>query len=114
MSKLTMKGYGELSQVSSNLIGWMEGSGVSCQFVGGMYRKNNIMLVFDKYYMRAGNRASLSIMLTKEDDIIYADIVGAGGGQGVFFNFSWGAEGNFVDTARSLLNEMGFVVLETY
>lgn len=35
---------------------------MSCELVDSSKRDHNILLVFEKYYMRAKNRASLSIM----------------------------------------------------
>jgi hypothetical protein len=66
------------------------------------------MLVFEKYYMRSDNRASLSVMLTQEGDKVNVDAVGAGGGQGALFRFSWGAEENFVSIVQRILSVRGF------
>lgn len=38
---------------------------------------------------------------------VYVSAIGAGGGQGVFFNFSLGAEAEMVDIVRTALERMG-------
>ncbi len=62
--------------------------------------------VYDKYYMRNGNRASLSLTVVGHDKFIFVSAIGAGGGQGVIFNFSLGAEDDMVDIVRSSMNDM--------
>lgn len=108
MAKLSMKGNGDIELVAKKLVEGMEASGMSCQLVDSSRRKDSIMLVFEKYYMRASNRASLSVMLSESEDGIYADIIGSGGGQGALFSFSWGAEGDFVDSGKYVLMNIGF------
>ena len=54
------------------------------------------VMVYDKYFMRNGNRASLSVTLVSKDDDIFVTAIGAGGGSGVLFNFSLGAEDDMV------------------
>ncbi len=57
--------------------------------------------VYDKYFMRNSSRASLSVTVVSEDDNIFVSAIGAGGGQGVFFNFSLGAESELLDAVSS-------------
>ena len=52
--------------------------------------------VYDKYFMRNGNRASLSLTVVGHGNDIFISAIGAGGGQGVFLNFSLGAEDEMV------------------
>ncbi len=66
-------------------------------------------MVFEKYYMRSSNRASLTVALTSKNDEIVVDAIGAGGGQGVFFRFSWGAEEDFVSSIENILSGRNFV-----
>ncbi len=108
MAKLSMKGNGDIELVTKKLIEGMEASGMSCQLVDSSRRNDSIMLVFEKYYMRAKNRASLSIMLSEGEDSVFADIIGSGGGQGAIFSFSWGSEEDFVDSGKYVLTNMGF------
>lgn len=62
--------------------------------------------VYDKYFMRNGNRASLSLTVVGHDNDIFISAIGAGGGQGVIFNFSLGAEDELVDIVRYCIEQM--------
>lgn len=57
---------------------------------------NIAVRVYDKYFMRNGNRASLSLTVVGHGNDIYISAIGAGGGQGIIFNFSLGAEDDMV------------------
>ncbi|WP_336881221.1 DUF6054 family protein [Priestia koreensis] len=59
--------------------------------------------VYDKYFMRNGNRASLSLTVVGHDQTVFVSAIGAGGGQGIFLNFSLGAEDDMVRIVRSSL-----------
>lgn len=63
------------------------------------------VLVFEKYYMRSNNRASLTVLLHKVDDGVKVFSVGSGGGQGTIFSFDWGASESFESVPRSVLEE---------
>jgi len=62
--------------------------------------------VYDKYFMRNGNRASLSLTVVGHEDEIYISAIGAGGGQGVIFNFSLGAEEDMVAIVQECVEGM--------
>lgn len=66
-----------------------------------------VLLSFEKYYMRNGNYASLTVMLTESDGQQTADIIGSGGGGGLF-NISWGANSDFAEDAERILLRYGF------
>lgn len=51
--------------------------------------------VFEQYFFRNGSYASLTVTLVNYRDINTITTVGSGGGDGMF-NFSWGAEEDFV------------------
>ena len=61
------------------------------------------MIVFEKYYMRAGNRASLTVLMHKVDNKVKIFSVGSGGGQGTIFSFDWGASDKFESLPRRIL-----------
>ncbi len=63
--------------------------------------------VYDKYFMRNGNRASLSLTVVGSNSEIYISAIGAGGGSGVFFNFSLGAEHDMVAIVENSIEQMG-------
>lgn len=62
--------------------------------------------VYDKYYMRNGNRASLSLTVVGNNSNIFISAIGAGGGQGVFLNFSLGAEDDMVSIVQRSIEQM--------
>ena len=66
-----------------------------------------ILLCFEKYYLRNNSYASLTILLTEDDAEQTAEIIGFGGGNGLF-NISFGANSNFANTAVKILKEHGF------
>ena len=66
-----------------------------------------MMLNFEKYYFRNGSYAALSVMLTDLGVVQTADIVGSGGGEGIF-NISLGANSEFAQDAAAILWKIGF------
>jgi hypothetical protein len=62
--------------------------------------------VYDKYFMRNGNRASLSLTVVGHGNDIFISAIGAGGGQGIIFNFSLGAESDMVAVVEESINRM--------
>ena len=112
MATISIQGKGDINKIASILISGVTSSGITCELtdsaeriIGGNRAK---LLVFEKYYMRSDNRASLSVMLTENDGTVFVDAVGAGGGQGALFRFSWGAEESFVSIVPSVLSKHGF------
>lgn len=66
-----------------------------------------ILMVFEKFFMRNGGYANLTVMLTDDGNNKSAVIVGSGGGEGLF-NISWGANSDFANEAKEILEENGF------
>ncbi|NLB20000.1 MAG: hypothetical protein GX829_04010 [Clostridium sp.] len=64
--------------------------------------------IYDKYYARNGNRASLSITMAGNDDTIYISEIGSGGGQGIFFYYSLGAENDMVAIVQESVEKIIF------
>jgi hypothetical protein len=56
--------------------------------------------------MRNGNRASLSLTVVGYGNNIFISAIGAGGGQGVIFNFSLGAEDELVAIVEESIENM--------
>jgi hypothetical protein len=67
---------------------------------------NIAVRVYDKYFMRNGNRASLSLTVVGHGNDIFISAIGAGGGQGIIFNFSLGAEDDMVAVVEESINRM--------
>jgi hypothetical protein len=67
---------------------------------------NIAVRVYDKYFMRNGNRASLSLTVVGHGNDIFISAIGAGGGQGIIFNFSLGAEDDMVAVVEESVNRI--------
>jgi hypothetical protein len=67
---------------------------------------NIAVRAYDKYFMRNGNRASLSLTVVGHGNDIFISAIGAGGGQGIIFNFSLGAEDDMVAVVEESINRM--------
>ena len=59
--------------------------------------------VIEKYYHRAGNRLTLSIVISDIAGATHVHAVAGGAGQGAFFKFSWYAEEDFSEAAEKAL-----------
>lgn len=64
-----------------------------------------LMLVYEKYYVRNDSYAALTILITEYQDEQRVELISAGG-KNTFFSF--GAEGNFVSKAESILRRLDF------
>lgn len=112
MALISLHGSGTADSVANLLRSEIPACGVSCELVESASRQAGdatvVLLVFEKYYYRASNRASLSILVTGCNGSVTVDAIGSGGGQGALFRFSWGAEENFVNTVSDILRQHGF------
>lgn len=59
--------------------------------------------MIEKYYHRAGNRLTLSIVISDIAGATHVHAVAGGAGQGAFFKFSWYAEEAFSEAAEKAL-----------
>lgn len=113
MSKVSLKGKGDAMNVAAIIGNAVADSGISCQLVDSVNRRiggNYLSVsVYEKFFYRAGNRASLTVSVVGNGSEVIVDAIGSGGGQGAFFKFSWGAEKSFVNVVCDCLEEMGFV-----
>ncbi|MBE5967998.1 MAG: hypothetical protein E7255_13720 [Lachnospiraceae bacterium] len=101
---------GQFEDVIRRLQNAIEASAISMNLVDESYYSSGdtkiAVRVYDKYFMRNKNRASLSLTAVGNGNKIFISAIGAGGGQGVFFNFSWGAEEQLVDVVRTCIERM--------
>ncbi len=67
------------------------------------------LLVYEKYFIRSGSFASLSVLLTTQENRITADIVSAGGGESIS-NFSYGANRKLARECMEALSALGFTL----
>ncbi len=86
---------------------------IKAELVSEICREMNgaevIVLLFEKYYLRNGSYAGLTVMLTECGDEKTADVVGFGGGGGMV-NWSFGANADFAKQANIILQKYGFSV----
>lgn len=64
------------------------------------------LLVYEKYYIRNGSYASLTILLTEENGIQTAEIIPSGGGEGLL-NLDRGSNSSFAGDAERVLTACG-------
>lgn len=57
-------------------------------------------MIFEKYYLRAGNRAALVVMLDNLQGTTEVRVVATGSGQGMFFKMDWGAADDLARTVE--------------
>lgn len=104
MAKYEKKIVGNFDEIISKLQNEIINSGISMNLVDesnySSGESNIAVRVYDKYFMRNSSRASLNLTVVGHGSDIFISAIGAGGGQGVIFNFSWGAEDELVDIVR--------------
>lgn len=111
---ITMRRYagGDLQEIANRL--WKDLPGMA-ELIGIRSRGNGddqaILLSYERYFFRNGSYASLNIMLTEFDGVQTADIVGSGGGEGLF-NISLFANSDFAGGAEKVLQSYGFTTVE--
>lgn len=115
MASISMKGKGKIKEIIQYVVDEMEKTGMSVELLENFERKVNEVtvytLVFEKYFMRSSNRASLTAIFIEKDEEIVVDVIGSAGGQGVFFKMSWGAEEDFIYSLENILKTRGFTEL---
>lgn len=63
------------------------------------------ILVFQKYYFRASNKAALVVFADNLKGSTEVRSVSTGSSQSVLFNFDWGAADDFANSTRDILRE---------
>ena len=101
---------GQFEEVLERLHGEIGNSGLTMNLVeASSYTSGDTKIadrVYDKYFMRNGNRASLSLTVVGNGREIFISAIGAGGGQGIIFNFSLGAEDEMVAVVQECIERM--------
>lgn len=101
---------GNFQQILARLQADIQQSGMSVNLVDQSdYELADVKVavrVYDKYFMRNGNRASLSLTLVGRNDEIFISAIGAGGGSGSIFNFSLGAESELANVVADSIHRM--------
>lgn len=112
MAKYEVRITGQFGEVVSRLHNDILNSAYSMNLVEeSNYAAGDVQIavrVYDKYFMRNESRASLSLTVVAHGSDIFISAIGAGGGRGVLFNFTLGAENSLVDVIRESLSGMGY------
>lgn len=110
MAKYEDRVHGDFQQILTRLQEDIKQSGLSVNLVDQSdYELADVKVavrVYDKYFMRNGNRASLSLTLVGRDGEIFVSAIGAGGGSGSIFNFSLGAESEMANVVADSIHRM--------
>lgn len=61
--------------------------------------------VFEKYFMRVGNRAALTVVAENTGGATSVRAIATGSSQGVLFNFDWGAADDFAFSVKDILKQ---------
>lgn len=101
---------GDIGRIDALIDSAVLNSGMSVELVGqSAWRAGDAQMrvrVYEKYYWRASNRASLTVTLAASGDSVFVSAIGSGGGQGPIFKFSWGAEESFVSVVQRALERI--------
>jgi hypothetical protein len=110
MAKYETTIIGQFEEVVNRLQNDIGNSGISMNLVDeSNYTTGDTKIavqVYDKYFARNGNRASLSLTIVGRGSNVFISAIGAGGGKGVFFNFSLGAEDDMVAIVENSIEQM--------
>jgi len=81
--------------------------GISLEFVDEGFIESETgltyLIVYEKYFMRVGNRVSLSIMVSEVKGKTQIVAIASGASQSVLFSFDWGSEDDFVSEFTRLM-----------
>lgn len=107
MSKYEKRVQGDFQQILAKIEKDVK-SGLCDLIDESNYENANIKMavrVYNKYFVRNGNRSSLSITIVDNGSEIFISAIGAG--SGVFMNLSFGAESELTDIVASSISQMG-------
>ncbi|MCD8077524.1 MAG: DUF6054 family protein [Lachnospiraceae bacterium] len=62
--------------------------------------------IFERYSWTGGNRVSLTLTLTGQDDLYLLSAITSGGSQGMFFKLNTWGENAFLDTIREAADDL--------
>lgn len=83
--------------------GSVTGERVDYYIATGNEDKGVIVLVYEKHYMRAGNRLTLTVCVDNLNEVTRVHAIVSGGGEGLF-RVDWGASATFTEVPRKVLN----------
>lgn len=81
------------------------GEKIDYHIITGNEDNGAILLVYEKYFQRVGNRITLTIVLDNINGPTKVHSIGGGAAQGMFFKFDWGASESFTSLPRKILSK---------
>ncbi|HJG96704.1 MAG TPA: DUF6054 family protein [Romboutsia timonensis] len=78
------------------------GERIDYHVITGNEDNGAILLVYEKYFSRVGNRITLTIVVDNLDGYTKVHSIGGGASQGMFLKFDWGASASFTSLPRSI------------
>lgn len=79
------------------------GEKIDYHVITGNEDEGAVLLVYEKYFARVGNRITLTIVVDNLDSSTKIHSIGGGAAQGMLFKFDWGASENFASLPRKIL-----------
>lgn len=119
MATAVLRGDQSFERVRQGLLEGVLKSGVSVNLIDeAFYDLESLklsVLVFEKYFMRVGNRLSVTISIIEPPEgELEVVVIGAAGGTGAFFRFSWGSEDSFVGSVVAVAESLGLKVVASH
>lgn len=118
MATAVLRGNQSFEYVRQGMLNGVLQSGVSVNLVDEAFYDFEQMkfsvLVFEKYFMRVGNRLSVTITIVEPPQgDLEVIVIGAAGGTGAFLRFSWGSEDSFVGSVVDVATSLGLTYVSS-
>ncbi len=92
-----------ISKLDDNIIRQsVTGEKIDYHVITGNEDNGAILIVYEKYFQRVGNRITLTVVIDNLDGQTKVHSIGGGAAQGMFFKFDWGASESFTSLPREI------------
>lgn len=113
MGYTLLKGYGDIDEIATSLGSNLINIDPSIEFVKEIRKQVSdvdvvYVMVYEKFYFRNRSRTSLTVVLSKEEDIIVVELISSGGSPDLLFKTNFGSERNFEKIIVKMLVSKGF------
>lgn len=112
MAVAKLQGSGNLNELVRQATDGMLKTGLSVELIDEAHYQFGehqfVVQVYEQYFMRAANRLSMTVSYAADGNRISLRCVGAAGGQGPIFKFSWGSEKSMVNSFVAVAERLGF------
>lgn len=92
-----------------------------CENVGGQLIEKSqkdindvkvLIMVFDKYYLRSSTQVTATVVMVNVDDYVDVEIITAGAGDDVVFNFASSSEDSYGEEIAEVFKEKGYQIIK--